>query len=84
MEIYSIQIWLQMLRGVFDVSVDEEEVSFPVDILRHHLEAVEATRLNSVHFVGEGIIAERSKFAHLDHQLCSYIYAHFCLVCATL
>ena len=41
------------LGGVFDVSVDEEGVGFRVDILHHNLEAVEATRLSSLYFVGE-------------------------------
>ena len=39
--------------GVLDVCVDEERVGFRVNVLHHDLEAVEATCLCSLYFVGE-------------------------------
>jgi hypothetical protein len=44
------------LGGVLDVSINEERVSFGVDILRHDLETVEAVRLGHLNFIGEMLV----------------------------
>lgn len=43
------------LNGVFDIGVDEEGISFRVNILHHDLETIEAAGLSSLYFVRESL-----------------------------
>jgi hypothetical protein len=44
------------LGGVLDVSIDEERVSFGVDILHHDLETVETAHLGDLNFIREMLV----------------------------
>jgi hypothetical protein len=71
-----------LLLGVLDVGIDEEGVSLGVDVLHHHLEAVEGTSLGDLHLVGEhetqvfvdDTIARREEGEdHLDEMLLFFV-----------
>ena len=45
-----------MLGGVLDVGIDEERVSFRVDVLHHDLETIEALCLGDLNHIGEAFV----------------------------
>jgi hypothetical protein len=44
------------LGGVLDVGIDEERVSFRVDVLHHDLETIEAPCLGDLNLIGEAFV----------------------------
>ena len=45
-----------MLGGVLNIRVDEEGVSFGVDVFHHNLETIEAARLRHLNFIREMLV----------------------------